>query len=824
MSRPNSPFLTALTLLLCSVAPAPTGLAARAEPAEVSPTALEALGRTTRTLDDVEMSFVYVERIAAAGDLPAHSHAHRRDYVFSGEGYGLRSEALDPIVTPSEQLRTGCVMAGGQDLTVLYDGSVELYHEDLPETDDDHVIVTPLPTRLGDLDPRQFGLCALLVRSVEEVVPLGEGRYSIVQSGGQRFEVDLDLERMVCRRLAAFSCGGRLLGEYTFSDFVRVAGGAHGTSFLYPARTELVRYDPKAADHVSKRVTFLLRSVRTVPPVDFAQQIRSRPIPPDSLVNDRRYVPEIAYRAGRTGGPAVTLEDLGRTYLDRIEAEVADEVETASPPPAPNLARNRGFEIAGLAIVVLGLLWTRRAARAERDGARTVASPGAGGPAALLLLAALSSPLEARSDAGPGIGASPAAVRRDGVEVHDVLREVVTLRNPGAGSIAIQLDPGAEFLTVWPRGLTLPADETADVTLLLAVPAGRESIDTHVRVTGSGPDGEVAFDVPLHVSVSAPVERAEARPDEPIAPPPPAGPLPHLATDAPVLDLGAMLDTDERQVTFEIRNDGDATLEIRSIEKDCGCVTAELTSSVLLPGAAGALTVLFAPEARRGPVRRHVYLTTNDPRAPITAFVIAADVTPSIRFEPERLELGRVAPGEEITALLSVRTVGAPPVLRRVSSDQLPVVDHVTVADGDEGASVAVILRADAQGAIDGELDLEFEGRTHALPVPYRVLVRGAAHARPSELGLAFVDRSRPEAVAAEFALFADTPGEVLSVDRDETRLAVVPVDPRDGERARFRVHVAPGAGSGFVAAEIRIATTWDEAPVVVPVRGFVGG
>lgn len=453
---------------------------------------------------------------------------------------------------------------------------------------------------------------------------------------------------------------------------------------------------------------------------------------------------------------------------------------------------------------------------------------GAGGTVAgVVLVTALSSAAAASAPIELPLRATPTELALDGVLVHDLVREVVSLANDGDAAIELRVTTTAPFLTVWPRRVSLAPGATIDLTLAGAVPSGRPSLEERLRIERIEPVDRVGdamtalLDVPLRISVTAPVPAAPER-DAPVVAPEGDGPRPALVAETLVRHLGRVLDIDESDVSFPFRNDGEAPLTILGVEKDCGCVAADVTRRTIPPGEGGELRVTFLPEAREGAVKRHVYLTTNDPLAPVTTFLIEADVIPSIELSPERLEFGRVAPGDEVTAFLALRFRAGRLPIHRVASKELPVVDFAAVDEENGSTTVAVVLAASVEGVVDGELEVRIEGRDIPFRVPYHLLVRDDVYAEPTRLSLPYVRRAQPEVHAIEFGLLATTAGRISRVEVDDALLSVTAIDAREAEVGRFRVHVKAGTPAGFFQSEIRVHTTWRDTPVVIPVRGFV--
>lgn len=95
-------------------------------------------------------------------------------------------------------------------------------------------------------------------------------------------------------------------------------------------------------------------------------------------------------------------------------------------------------------------------------------------------------------------------------------------------------------------------------------------------------------------------------------------------------DLGVVAPEEEPEVTFVVRNAGQAPLTISRVYTTCGCTTADLTGSVIPPGKVALLTLYFDADfhdVTGETVRRGVILENNDRTQPKAEVWIQARVT-----------------------------------------------------------------------------------------------------------------------------------------------------------------------------------------------------
>lgn len=83
------------------------------------------------------------------------------------------------------------------------------------------------------------------------------------------------------------------------------------------------------------------------------------------------------------------------------------------------------------------------------------------------------------------------------------------------------------------------------------------------------------------------------------------------------------------KTTFEVRNTGDAVLEIGELSTSCGCTTAEISSKSIQANDTAVLTVYFDPDFHKEPsdkLTRTVFIPSNDSSTPEAEVKITVDI------------------------------------------------------------------------------------------------------------------------------------------------------------------------------------------------------
>ncbi|GEM_PF-994875 len=136
-----------------------------------------------------------------------------------------------------------------------------------------------------------------------------------------------------------------------------------------------------------------------------------------------------------------------------------------------------------------------------------------------------------------------------------------------------------------------------------------------------------------------------------LAGPPAAGP-PRIEVTPELIEFGEISPTEKAVVEYRVRNAGGSPLEITRVSTSCGCTTAEVGKTTLLPGETTPLRVTFDPQAMRAEglneedIYRIIFLRSNDPERPEVTVELRGRVLPSdsdsnSNSEPESAVEGR---------------------------------------------------------------------------------------------------------------------------------------------------------------------------------------
>jgi hypothetical protein len=108
---------------------------------------------------------------------------------------------------------------------------------------------------------------------------------------------------------------------------------------------------------------------------------------------------------------------------------------------------------------------------------------------------------------------------------------------------------------------------------------------------------------------------------------------PRLTIIEPLKDYGTIPKGEKLTWAFEVKNTGDADLQIIAAKPGCGCTVADF-DKVIKPGQIGKVTAHVDTTNFAGPIAKSVTLETNDPTTPTSQLTIHAIVKPYVEAFP----------------------------------------------------------------------------------------------------------------------------------------------------------------------------------------------
>ncbi len=119
----------------------------------------------------------------------------------------------------------------------------------------------------------------------------------------------------------------------------------------------------------------------------------------------------------------------------------------------------------------------------------------------------------------------------------------------------------------------------------------------------------------------------------------PAKGKPRVEVKKPVHDFGKIAPKKRQKASFTFTNVGDGILKISKVKATCGCTVPELKKKNYAPGESGTITVTYNPNSMPGPVKKSLYIQSNDTVTPQFKLTIKALIEVKVTATPKKLDL-----------------------------------------------------------------------------------------------------------------------------------------------------------------------------------------
>ena len=118
-----------------------------------------------------------------------------------------------------------------------------------------------------------------------------------------------------------------------------------------------------------------------------------------------------------------------------------------------------------------------------------------------------------------------------------------------------------------------------------------------------------------------------------------AGPSPMITFEKELHDFGEIDPGSKNKCEFKFTNTGRGVLKILEVKSTCGCTAATPDKTEYAPGESGTIKVTYNASKQGGTAKKHIYVSSNDPKNPKVKLIIKARIVLKVRCEPESLRL-----------------------------------------------------------------------------------------------------------------------------------------------------------------------------------------
>jgi hypothetical protein len=317
---------------------------------------------------------------------------------------------------------------------------------------------------------------------------------------------------------------------------------------------------------------------------------------------------------------------------------------------------------------------------------------------------------------------------------------------------------------------------------------------------------------------------------------PTPGPAPVIDIQEKIKDFGVVPKGEKLKAVFEVKNTGNAPLEITQVRPTCGCTVAEKPAQPIPPGGSAKVVAEVETKDFSGPISKAVLVFSNDPANSQVNLVIKAEVKsfievlprPQILFrsllqgEPTEEKLKLVSGDGSDFKVVSIDTGGGP---FETSFRQLP--DAERVADR-KGSQWEVTIRVPA-AAPEGLLNHKVTVKTSAAKAPEVTItiagaIRPIIQVIPAEVNFGKV--TNEAVIGHNILLINNRAGFELKVEEakvDDPELTTEVITLQPGQRFQVAVSLKAGAAKGNHKSVLRITTNDPMRKLIeVPVQATV--
>lgn len=313
-------------------------------------------------------------------------------------------------------------------------------------------------------------------------------------------------------------------------------------------------------------------------------------------------------------------------------------------------------------------------------------------------------------------------------------------------------------------------------------------------------------------------------------------PRPQAVPTEPIKDFETVPKGEVLVHEFEIKNEGDAPLEVTDVRPACGCTVASYDKTIA-PGKTGKVKATVKTDHFGGPISKSIAVFTNDPENPKLQLVVKAKVQPYISILPGFARYNYVQ-GEPVGPITQTLWAEDGSDFKIVSLEA--PYDHLKVsfreATEDEkhprgkGRQWFLEFTLDSQspvGALRDYVEVHMDHpQQKVAKIPISGFVRPRQHITPEKVDFGKLQGdSLPLKRVLHFTNFITDTIELTQVETGIEGLSgeVQTSDQDTGYRFRLVLTVGPNIPKGPFSSTVKIHTTDSQNPIVeLPVKGTI--
>jgi hypothetical protein len=302
---------------------------------------------------------------------------------------------------------------------------------------------------------------------------------------------------------------------------------------------------------------------------------------------------------------------------------------------------------------------------------------------------------------------------------------------------------------------------------------------------------------------------------------------PKIVLPEETFNFGEVLAGEKVVHEFLIQNEGNRTLQIKSVNAACGCTATLLNSKEIKPSESTTLKITFDTSGFQGNKIKTVRINSNDPIRPTVVATVQGEIKKDIEVEPHRIYFGKVRKGESKKVDVVIKVRGANAQISDVStkSENLSIEQQ---DDNDRKKRFAVRLSEKLPVGIfrDWVVIKTTSAKTPVINLPVFARVEGDLTVVPSDISFGLREGPLLEDIfeVVELVNYGDKPISILKIETDDKAITAS-VEPNP-KRKGFIIRVGLKKGTvGTFKGTVEIQTNHedvDQRIIKVPVYGIV--
>ena len=311
---------------------------------------------------------------------------------------------------------------------------------------------------------------------------------------------------------------------------------------------------------------------------------------------------------------------------------------------------------------------------------------------------------------------------------------------------------------------------------------------------------------------------------------------PKATVAEPLKDVGTVSKGDKIVHDFVIKNEGDADLQITSVQPACGCTVADF-DKVIKPGQTGKVHAVVDSATFSGPISKGVSVFTNDPEHPQIELTIHAKVEPYISIKPGYARYITVQ-GEPLEGNIAqtlwapdgtawdITSIDSPYPFLAVTFHEAKPEERLPDAKGKQWK---VEMKLSNQAKVGPLSDYVTVHTNHPkqkiVQIPVSGFVRPVVATTPPNADFGKIELKEPLKKALNIRNFATEPIKVTSVDPTLPKGIDAKLETlEEGREYQVRIVLNPELAKGPFLGKLVIHTDSPKVPTLeVEVKGIVG-